>query len=70
MDMPAYLTLGQVAQRYPGLQVWQVRRIFERRFLPEPQRIAGVRVIPAKDMPKVDKALRDAGYIKETAVAS
>lgn len=69
MDLPNYLTLGDLAKRYPGLQVWQIRRLYERRILPEPGRIRGARVIPARDVPKVERALRKAGYLPELVTA-
>ena len=61
--MAKLLTIGEVATRF-GLQMWQVRRLFERGFLPEPDRVGVNRVVPEGDMPKIEKALREAGYLK------
>jgi DNA-binding transcriptional MerR regulator len=57
-----YLTLGAVANRL-GCQPWQVRRLFERGLLPEPRRVATYRVVAEEDLPAVEKALKEAGYI-------
>jgi hypothetical protein len=56
------LTLGQIARRY-GCQLWQVRRLYERRLLPEPQRVSTYRVLTEADVPLVEAALRKAGYL-------
>jgi hypothetical protein len=57
-----YLTLGAVARRF-GCQPWQVRRLFERGVLPEPRRVGAYRVVAEEDLPAVEQALRQAGYI-------
>lgn len=62
----SYLALGDLAKRYPGLQVWQIRRLYERGILPEPPRIAGMRVIPVEDVLKTVVALRKAGYLPKS----
>jgi hypothetical protein len=56
------LTLGAVAKRY-GLSVWKVRRIFERGLLPEPARVGAYRVVAVDEVPRVEAALREAGYL-------
>lgn len=56
-----HLSVGEFAQLYPGLQSWQVRRIYERKLLPEPIRIGTTRAIPLADIPKVIEALETAG---------
>jgi DNA-binding transcriptional MerR regulator len=61
-----FLTIGAVAKMY-GLPPWQIRRLFERGLLPPARRIGLYRVIPGSDLPKVEKALRVAGYIPEEA---
>lgn len=63
MKAVPYLTIGELCARYPGLQAWRVRRIFERKLLPEPPRINGYRVIPVRDLSKVVTTLRNAGYL-------
>lgn len=56
------LTIGDIAERY-GVSAWKVRRIFERGLLPEPGRVGAYRVISADDLPKIEAALRQAGYL-------
>jgi DNA-binding transcriptional MerR regulator len=62
MQDPPYLTIGTVARRY-GCPAWQVRRLFERGLLPPAPRVGAYRVIAAGDLPVVEKALREAGYL-------
>ena len=64
MSDPTVLTLGGVARRY-GCRVWQVRRVFERGFLPEPTRFGIYRIVHERDLPQVEAALRAAGYLSE-----
>jgi hypothetical protein len=59
-----YLTLGQVAARY-GVRLWQVRRLYERKLLPEPARVGAYRVIRESDLPQIGAALQRAGYLQE-----
>jgi hypothetical protein len=64
--MPAELrslTLGEVGARF-GVPRWMIRRLIERGFLPNPERIGNWRVIPERDLPKVKAALLKAGYLK------
>ena len=56
------LTLGP-ASRLLGCHTWQLRRLFERGLLPEPPRVGAYRVIAVEDLPKVEEALRRAGYL-------
>jgi hypothetical protein len=56
-------TTGALALRY-GCETWQVRRLFERRLLPPAERVGSYRVVDEADLPKVEQALRDAGYLK------
>ena len=62
MSDPAVYTVGTVAKRY-GVRPWRVRRLFERGFLPPAPRVGAYRIIAAADLPKVEQALRDAGYL-------
>jgi hypothetical protein len=64
-DIP-HLTTGAVARRY-GCRPWQIRRLFERGLLPPAPRLGPYRVIPVSDLPKVERALREAGYLPEKA---
>ena len=58
----AVMTLGAAALQL-GVRTWQIRRLFERGLLPPAQRIGAYRVIPPEDIPKVEEALREAGYL-------
>ena len=62
MQNPHYLALGTVARRY-GCPTWKVRRLFERGLLPPAPRVGAYRVIAAGDLPLVERALHDAGYL-------
>ena len=64
-DSP-YLTVGRVAERY-GVSTWQVRRLFERGLLPPAPRVGAYRVVAASDLPRVEEALRRAGYLTAKA---
>jgi hypothetical protein len=44
--------------------------LFERNLLPAPARFGQYRAIPASDLPKVEQALRDAGYLTEVATSA
>ena len=71
MSLPSaesHLTTGAVARRY-GVPVWQVRRLFERGLLPEGTRAGLYRLIPVTDLARVERALRDAGYLPATGAA-
>jgi hypothetical protein len=56
-------TLGAVAKRY-GVRLWQVRRLYERRILPEPARLGLYRVVTDADLPTIHRALIAAGYLR------
>ena len=60
-------TMGDLALRN-GCAAWQVRRLFERNLLPPAERVGAYRVVDEADLPKVEQALRDAGYIKDQEV--
>jgi DNA-binding transcriptional MerR regulator len=51
-----------VAEHF-GVPPWQVRRLFERGILPPATRVGPYRVIDPPDLPKVEVALREAGYL-------
>jgi DNA-binding transcriptional MerR regulator len=69
MDQPIAYTTGAIARRL-GIAEWKVRRIFERGLLPDPGRAGTYRLIPASDLPKVEDALRRAGYLQASAMPS
>jgi DNA-binding transcriptional MerR regulator len=58
------LTIGAVA-RLLGCRPWQLRRLYERGLLPPAPRVGAYRVIPRRELPKVEAALRQAGYLPE-----
>lgn len=55
-------TIGAVAAHF-GCKPWQVRRLYERSLLPPALRVGPCRVVPDEDLPKVEAALRQAGYL-------
>jgi DNA-binding transcriptional MerR regulator len=57
------LTLGDVAARC-GVAVWQVRRLYERGILPPAMRLSRYRVVNPDDLPAIEAALRQVGYLK------
>ncbi len=62
MSETAMLTLGDVARRY-GLRTWKVRRLYEDGRLEEPGRLGIYRVVSVADLPRIERALIDAGYL-------
>lgn len=62
MKSQPFLTIGAVATRL-GCQPWHVRRLFERGLLPPAVRLGVYRVVDEDDLPKIEKALRQAGYL-------
>ena len=57
-----YLSLGEVADVL-CVQSWRIARLFELGVLPEPQRMAGRRMIPKEMIPDVADALRARGWL-------
>jgi hypothetical protein len=51
--------------RLYGCPTWKVRRLFERGLLPPAPRIGAYRLVAVEDLPRVEQALRAAGYLKE-----
>jgi DNA-binding transcriptional MerR regulator len=62
MNTTNVLTIGTVARRF-GVPAWQVRRLFERGLLPPAVRVGAYRVVAEADLPRVEQALRQAGYL-------
>ena len=56
------LTIGRAARHF-GCQPWHIRRLFERNLLPPASRVGAYRVIAAEDLPRIEQALRAAGYL-------
>jgi len=63
----AYLTIGQAAVRL-SVQEWAVRRLFQRKLLPEPARLGTYRLLLESDLPRIKRALKAAGYLKTAEV--
>ena len=56
-------TIGGAASRL-GVAPWQIRRLYERGILPPAARVGAYRVIDPDDLPKIETALCDAGYVR------
>jgi hypothetical protein len=69
MGAAGVLTVGEVADHF-GCLAWQVRRLYESGRLPEPERVGSYRVIPVAELPAVEQALCDAGYILKRSARS
>jgi DNA-binding transcriptional MerR regulator len=54
--------IGEVAKRL-GVKTWQVRRLEERGLLDRTARIGWNRIYDSEDLPKIEAALRKAGYL-------
>jgi hypothetical protein len=74
--MKEVMTTNDVADHYAEkgffLKAWQVRRVYETGLLPEPElRLGSYRLIRPTDLPRLEDALRQAGYLPtEPALAS
>jgi DNA-binding transcriptional MerR regulator len=69
VNAPLVYSIGDVA-RLHGVPIWAVRRLYQRKILPEPGRVGVYRVVTSKDLPAIEKALRACGYLRtETVVA-
>ncbi len=64
-----FLSLGEVADLL-SVQSWRIARLFELQVLPEPERIAGRRLIPKETIPEVIDALRARGWLPESSSIS
>lgn len=58
------VTMGQVADSL-GCQTWKIRRLIERGKIPKPRRVGMIPIFDPKDVPQIEKALREAGYLKK-----
>jgi hypothetical protein len=68
--IPTTFTSGDLCKRF-GIMPWQLLQAIRRKFLAEPHRIGNYRAWTEDDLPRVEQALREAGYIgaEETASA-
>lgn len=60
--MGTWFTLGDIAERFK-IPTWRVRRLFERGLLAEPPRAGSYRIVHESDLPRIERALRAAGYL-------
>jgi DNA-binding transcriptional MerR regulator len=60
------LTTNEVGRRL-GVEPWKIRRLYQRGLMPPTERIGIYRAIPVEDLPKIEAALRLAGYLKSEA---
>jgi hypothetical protein len=61
-----YLTTSEVAERFPGVAGWMVRRALDGMGTPVPR--AGLyRLVPEESLPQVEAELRRRGYLREEA---
>jgi hypothetical protein len=68
------MLVGDVAQYFAEkynveLAAWQVRRVFNLGLLEPAHRLGPNRVINPRDLPKIERALKRAGYLPEEAAA-
>ena len=66
--------VGDVARHFSEkytveVAAWQVRRLFNLGLLEPAQRLGPNRVINTRDLPKIEKALKKAGYLPEEVAA-
>ena len=57
------MSTGELARHF-GCESWQVRRLYERGLLPPAQRIGRYRYVAVADLPAIEVALTQAGYIR------
>jgi DNA-binding transcriptional MerR regulator len=69
VNAPGCLTIGATAARF-GVRPWHVRRLFERGLLPPAARLGCYRVISECDLPIIEQALRQAGYLSREVVSA
>ncbi len=64
------LILGEVGERL-GVATWKVQRVYTRGLLPPARRIGRFRVVSEDELPALEAALRQAGYLpRETTSAA
>ena len=69
------LTIGDAARRIADktqhpIDPWQIRRVITRGLLPEPDRVGAFRIFYDDDLPAIETALRDAGYLPQEEVVN
>jgi len=57
------LTMSQVANQF-RCQAWQIGKLIKRGKIPEPRRVGKIALFQPGDVPRIEKALREAGYLK------
>lgn len=59
-----FYTTGDLARMF-GVKLWKVARLFEDGLVAQPQRFRNYRLIPKKQIPAIEKALRKRGYLTD-----
>ena len=68
--MPPTFTTGDLCRHF-GVLPWQMKQTIKRGFLAEPPRVSRYRIWLEADLPRVEAALRAAGYLPaEVAIAT
>jgi hypothetical protein len=62
-----YMTFSEAAAEI-GCETWHVRRVHERGLMPTPAKVGVCRVVARRDLPKLRRALEQAGYLKAEPV--
>lgn len=57
IDNAPFLTTGELAEVLQ-VQGWRIARLFELKIVPEPSRVAGRRMIPRSQIPRIIDELR------------
>ncbi|MFO0957502.1 MAG: hypothetical protein U0800_08545 [Isosphaeraceae bacterium] len=57
------MTIGQAAAKL-GAHAWQIRNLIKKGRLPEPPRLGPFRTYGEADLPSLETALIEAGYLK------
>ena len=65
--MPTYITSGWICRKY-GVLPWQIEYAFRRGLLRASGKCGRYRFWTKADLPHVEQALRQAGYLKAEAV--
>jgi DNA-binding transcriptional MerR regulator len=62
VSITPYWTISHVADHF-RVTTWKVRRCFERGLLPPAPRIGSYRIFRESDLPAIEAALRQLGYL-------
>ena len=62
------LTFGQVAGHF-GVYLWQLQYLARIGRFPSASRVGNTRTLTEDNLPAIERAIRDGGYLKSTAEA-